>query len=96
VPEANLLLNPLLSDFAGVERVCEKRVEIGFLPLIGVPRVIGRELPDDRKREVEQPPFLEREVDREPGFPWLRAALRVVEQLGFGRQVIEVVPLGLE
>ena len=96
VAEPDFLLNLLPGDSAAVQRVGQKRVEIGFLPLVGMPRVVRRELAHDRQREVEQPPLLKREVDRQAGLPRLGAALGVVEQLGLGCQAIEVVPLGLE
>ena len=61
-----------------------------------MPRIVGRELANDRKREIEKTPLLEGEVDRKAGLPRLRAALGVVEQLRRRRQAIEIVPLGLE
>ena len=59
-------------------------------------RVVGRELADDGKREVEEPALLEGEVDREPRLPRLRPALGIVEQLRLGSEMVEIVPLGLE
>ena len=94
--EPDLALDLLSGDRAGVETFGQQRVEIGFLPLIGMARVIGCELAHERQREVQQAPLLEREIDRQPGLPRLRPPLRVVEQLGGGRQMVEIVPLRLE
>ena len=96
VAEPDLFLHLLLSYCAALERIGQKRVEIGFLSWVRMRRVIGSELSDDWKSEVEEPPLLESEIDRQTGCPGLGTALGIVKQLGVGGQVIEIVPFWLE
>ena len=81
VTEPHFLPHLFARDRAAVERVGEQRVEIGFLVAVGVARVIGRDLANDRQRKIEKPALLEGEIDRQARLPRLRAPLGVVDQL---------------